>query len=201
MTHRIDSVKVSHYRLPLDPPFHASWDPQPRTSFNATLVRVRAGDYEGVGSGEAMLGLAGHEQLFIGQDPFAIERHVRILDNLQCHYGRMWPLEVALWDLMGQISRLPLWKLLGGRRNWLRPYASTGERIAPDIRADSARRLQAQGFQAIKIRFHAPDPRQDLDVVRAVRDAVGPAMEIMVDANQGWQMPWDDGRRPAYPVR
>jgi L-alanine-DL-glutamate epimerase-like enolase superfamily enzyme len=46
--------------------------------------------------------------------------------------------------------------------------------------------LQAQGFQAIKIRFHAPDPRQDLDVVRAVRDAVGPAMEIMVDANQGW---------------
>jgi D-galactarolactone cycloisomerase len=77
MTTTIDSIAIHHYRLPLDPPFHAAWDPTPRRSHTVTLVCVRAGDYEGVGSGDAMLGFAGHGYLFLGQDPFAIERHVQ----------------------------------------------------------------------------------------------------------------------------
>jgi L-alanine-DL-glutamate epimerase-like enolase superfamily enzyme len=188
---KIDSIEIHHYRLPLDPPFRASWDPNPRTSHTSTLVRVRAGDYEGVGSGDAMLGFAGHEKLFLGYDPFDIERHTRILDNLQFHYGRMWPLEVALWDLMGQISGQPLWKLLGGSSPRVRTYASTGERLPAPERAESARRLRQQGFPALKLRFHAADPAEDLAIVKAVREAVGPEMAILVDANQGWQMPWD----------
>lgn len=187
----IDSIEIRHYRLPLDPPFLAAWDPKPRTSFTNTLVRVRAGDYEGVGSGDAMLGFAGHEHLFLGRDPFEIERHVRLLDSLQFHYGRMWPLEVALWDLMGRITGQPLWRLLGGRSQRVRLYASTGQRLPAEARAESARRLKAQGFPALKLRFHADDPRDDLAVVRAVRDVVGPEMALLVDANQGWQMPWD----------
>jgi len=134
----IDSIEILHYRLPLEPPFHASWDPRPRTSHTCTLVRVRAGEHEGVGSGDAMLGFAGHEQLFIGHDPFDIERHVHILDNLQFMYGRMWPLEVALWDLMGKASGLPLWKLMGGRSAKVPLYASCGERRPAAERAASA---------------------------------------------------------------
>jgi D-galactarolactone cycloisomerase len=187
----IDAIEIRHYRLPLDPPFYASWDPRPRTHHTTTLVRVRAGEYEGVGSGDAMLGFAGHESLFIGQDPFAIERHVHLLDNLQFHYGRMWPLEVALWDLMGQISGLPLWKLLGGRSHQIRPYASTGTRLPAAARAESALQLQVMGFPALKIRFHAEDVREDIAVVQTVRHVIGPEMHILVDANQGWQMPWD----------
>lgn len=191
MPYQIESIEILHYRLPLDPPFRASWDPQPRTSHTSTIVRVRAGDYEGVGSGDAMLGFAGHESLFIGQDPFNIERHVRLLDNLQFHYGRMWPLEVALWDLMGQISGQPLWKLLGGRSRRVRPYASTGARLPAAERAASGRELMEQGFPALKIRFHAADPWEDLVVAQAVREAVGSEMALLVDANQGWSMPWD----------
>jgi D-galactarolactone cycloisomerase len=187
----IDSIEIRHYRLPLDPPFRASWDPQPRTSHTSTIVRVRAGAYEGVGSGDAMLGFAGHESLFIGQDPFNIERHVRLLDNLQFHYGRMWPLEVALWDLMGKICGQPVWKLLGGRSQHVRAYASTGARLPAAERAETARQLKVLGFPALKIRFHADDPRQDLAVAQAVRQVVGPEMALLVDANQGWQMPWD----------
>ena len=188
---KISSIEIYHYRLPLDPPFYAAWDPRPRTSYTATIVRVRAGDYEGVGSGDAMLGFAGHEYLFVGHDPFEIERHVHILDNLQFMYGRMWPLEVALWDLMGKISGQPLWKLMGGRSNQVRLYASCGERRPAAERAESAMRLRDQGYPALKIRFHAADPREDLAIVRAVREAIGPDMQILVDANQGWQMPWD----------
>jgi D-galactarolactone cycloisomerase len=188
---KIESIEIRHYRLRLDPPFNAAWDPRPRASHTSTIVRVRAGDLEGVGSGDAMLGFAGHEHLFLGRDPFEIERHVAILDNLQFHYGRMWPLEVALWDLMGKAAGQPLWKLLGGRSNSLRAYASTGERAAPAARAESARKLQAQGYPALKLRFHAADPRDDVAVAQAVRAAVGPGMDILVDANQGWRMPWD----------
>ncbi len=191
MTYKIEEIEVRHYRLPLDPPFHASWDPKPRTTFTNTLVRVRAGDFEGVGSGDAMLGFAGHEHLFLGQDPFAIERHVQILDNLQFHYGRLWPLEVALWDLMGKIVGLPLWKLLGGRSNIVPLYASTGVRLPAAERVETAVQLRNQGYPALKLRFHAANPRNDMAIVRAVRQAVGSEMQILVDANQGWQMPWD----------
>jgi L-alanine-DL-glutamate epimerase-like enolase superfamily enzyme len=162
----IETIEIQNYRLPLDPPFQASWDPRPRTHHTVTLVRVQAGDYEGVGAGDKMLGFQGHEDLFIGQDPFSIERHVQILDTLQFHYGRMWPLEVALWDLMGQISGQPLWKLLGGRGRQVRLYASTGERKAAGERAESAVWLKEQGFPALKIRMHAPDPNPNLGTLK-----------------------------------
>ena len=83
----IDAIEIHRYRRPLDPPFHASWDPQPRRAHATTLVRVRAGELEGVGAGDAMLGFSGHEELFLGRSPQAMERHVTILDNLQFHYG------------------------------------------------------------------------------------------------------------------
>ena len=187
----IDAIEVHHYRLPLDPPFHAAWDPNPRRSHTVTLVRVRAGDMEGVGSGDAMLGFAGHEDLFLRHDPFAVERHVQLLDNLQFFYGRMWPLEVALWDLIGKLSGQPLWKLLGGRSNRVRAYASMGHRRPLDERAAAAQRLKAQGFPALKVRFYADGLQENLAVARAVREAIGPEMALLVDANQGWRMPWD----------
>jgi L-alanine-DL-glutamate epimerase-like enolase superfamily enzyme len=188
---RIDQITIHHYRLPLDPPFHAAWDPTPRRSHTVTLVRVRAGDYEGVGSGDAMLGFAGHEQLFLGEDPFAIERHVQILDNLQFMYGRCWPLEVALWDLMGKVTGQPLWRLLGGRSNRVPLYASMGQRRPLAERAAAAKGLRDAGFRALKLRFYADTVAENLAVARAVRDAIGEEMALLVDANQGWRMPWD----------
>jgi L-alanine-DL-glutamate epimerase-like enolase superfamily enzyme len=54
-----------------------------------------------------------------------------------------------------------------------------------------ARRVQASGFPALKVRFGRSDPAEDLAVVHAIRDAVGDGLELMVDCNQGWRMPWD----------
>ena len=187
----IDSITLTNYRLPLDPPFFAAWDPNPRRSHTVTLVRVRAGDFEGVGSGDAMLGFAGYESLFLGQDPFAIERHVQLLDNLQFMYGRCWPLEVALWDLMGKISGQPVWKLMGGKSSRLRLYASMGQRRPIEERAAAAKGLRDRGFPALKLRFYAETVNENLAVARAVREAIGPEMGLLVDANQGWRMPWD----------
>lgn len=186
----IDAIEIRRYRLPLDPPFHASWDPVPRSAHATTLVRVRAGDLEGVGAGDAMLGFAGHEELFLGRSPLEIERHVAVLDNLQFHYGRMWPLEVALWDLIGRIRGQPLWRLLGGEQAVVPLYASTGQRLTATERAETVLQLQAQGFGAVKLRFFHENPEDDLAVVRAVRSAA-PDLTLLCDANQAWRMPWD----------
>jgi D-galactarolactone cycloisomerase len=187
----IDAIEICHYRFPLDPPFHASWDPVPRRVHSTTIVRVRAGDYEGVGSGDAMLGFAGHEHLFLDRDPFEIERHVAVLDNLQFHYGRMWPLEVALWDVIGQINGQPLWHLLGGSSPQVSLYASTGQRMSIEERVEAILSLQSEGFDAVKLRFFAEDPDQDIAIVRAVRQRAGHELTILCDANQAWRMPWD----------
>jgi L-alanine-DL-glutamate epimerase-like enolase superfamily enzyme len=189
---KIASIAVTHHRLPLDPPFNASWDSNPRRRFDATLVRVETdAGLVGWGSGDQMLGFAGHEHLFVGQDPMATERHYKVLSHLNFHYGRCWPLDLALWDLIGQITGQPCWKLLGGATNRVRAYASSGVLREPAALAEVAERFAAEGFGAMKIRFRRGDWRDDIRALEAVRTRVGERLELMVDCNQGWRMPWD----------
>ena len=192
MAHRIASIRITHHRLALEPPFHASWDSKPRQHFDATIVRVQTQDgLVGVGSGDLMVGFAGHEHLFIGEDPLALERHYRVLSHIDFHYGRCWPLDLALWDLAGKITGQPCWKLLGGLSNRVRAYASSGVLREADTLAEAAEGYLARGFPALKIRFRRGDWRDDIRALEAVRARVGHRLELMVDCNQGWRMPWD----------
>ena len=68
MLNTITKIEITHHQLPLDPPFPASWDTQPRTKFPATIVRVHdsAGNV-GIGSGDAMYGFGDYRPYSIGQ--------------------------------------------------------------------------------------------------------------------------------------
>ncbi|MGH8138316.1 MAG: mandelate racemase/muconate lactonizing enzyme family protein [Steroidobacteraceae bacterium] len=190
--HRIASIQITQHRLALEPAFHASWDSEPRTHFDATIVRVATDTgLVGIASGDLMVGFQGHEHLFIGQDPLALERHYRVLSNIDFHYGRCWPLDLALWDLAGKITGLPCWKLLGGLSNRVRAYASSGTLRDPGAMAEAAEGYVARGFRALKLRFHRGDWRDDVKALEAVRARVGQRLELMVDCNQGWRQPWD----------
>jgi len=188
----ITAIEITHHQLPLDPPFPASWDPQPRTRFPATIVRVHDDDGRvGIGSGDAMYGFGDYERYFIGQDPLDLDRHAAVLANVEFHAGRPWPVDIALWDLAGKIRDEPIWSMVGGRSNRIRAYASSGVHRPVEQMVEVARRCIDLGFPALKVRFGRPRIDDDLAVIRAVRDVVGERLQLMVDCNQGWRMPWD----------
>jgi L-alanine-DL-glutamate epimerase-like enolase superfamily enzyme len=121
----------------------------------------------------------------------ALERHYRVLSHINFHYGRCWPLDLALWDLAGKITGQPCWRLLGGLSDRVRAYASSGTLRDPGQMAEVAERYLGQGFGAMKIRFHRGEWREDIRALEAVRARLGDRLELMVDCNQGWRLPWD----------
>src|SRR6476619_2751399 len=155
---RITAIRRERLVVPLDPPFPAAWDPDPRRSFAATIVRVETDEgVVGVGSGDTMDGFEAYEHLFVGQDPLAIARHVRVLETIDFHGGRYWPLEAALWDIVGQVAGLPVATLFGGASDGIPAYASCGSLLPAAARAEAALQLREEGFRALKIRI---DPRR-----------------------------------------
>ena len=189
---KITAIRLDRMRLPLDPPFYAAWDPAPRRHFDATLVRVETDEgVTGYGSGDTMDGFEPFEPLFTGRDPLRIADHVRTIETIGFHAGRYWPLEAALWDILGQVTGQPASVLLGGATRRLPAYASFGEARTPPARAEAALAAKAAGFRAMKIRIDRTSVGSSLAAVRATREAVGDDIALMADLNQWWRMPGD----------
>jgi L-alanine-DL-glutamate epimerase-like enolase superfamily enzyme len=98
---------------------------------------------------------------------------------------------MALFDIMGKLAGLPVWKLLGGYRDRIKTSVTIG--VLPlDDTLKRARALVGDGFQSLKLKGGV-DVEEDIACVLAVREAVGPKIELRFDANQGWTV--DDSRR------
>jgi L-alanine-DL-glutamate epimerase-like enolase superfamily enzyme len=96
--------------------------------------------------------------------------------------------EIGLYDLAGKARNVPVSELIGGRvRDRIRLYGSAGMYMPPEGYAAEAARVRDLGFRAYKMR-PGRGPREDLAAVRAVREAVGPDFDIMVDAHTWWRM-------------
>ena len=88
--------------------------------------------------------------------------------------------DVALWDLAGKIFNVPLYQLLGGRRDRILAYASSAAMESIDDYVQEAGRCMAQGYRAYKLHpFN--DPARDIALCRAVRQAVGSDFTLMLD--------------------
>src|SRR5215211_9544247 len=189
---RITSLETRRYARALDPPFHAAWDPVPRERLEATLVIVRDDDGRaGYASGDALPDAELLRELLVGLDPRRTEVVRELCETVDFHGGRPWTAEVAVWDLAARSLGQPLWRLLGGRSERLLAYASSGEPTNAEERARRVAALRDRGVKAVKLRFHDPDWRRDVELVERVREAVGTDVELMVDANQGWRMAGD----------
>ena len=100
-------------------------------------------------------------------------------------------IDVACWDVKGKAAGMPVWKLLGGSRDRVATYASGHLWRNYDLKAlaDTAPKLVAQGFKAMKFRLGAEKTATaELERVRVMREAVGPDITLMIDINQGWSV-------------
>lgn len=97
-------------------------------------------------------------------------------------------LDIALWDLKAKRAGLPLAKLLGGHRDAVRTYNTSGGFLQADIAEvkENASRAMESGIGGIKLKVGLPDEQADLLRVRAMREHLGDDTPLMVDANQQW---------------
>lgn len=129
--------------------------------------------------------------LLVGADVWRIEQAWERMWRCLHYVGRgglvsfaISAVDIALWDLRGQIEAAPLWKLLGGHSGRARPYAGGIDlQLDPDEMVEQTRRNLRKGFRAIKIKVGRDKLSEDVERLRAVRDCVGPDLPVMIDAN------------------
>jgi L-alanine-DL-glutamate epimerase-like enolase superfamily enzyme len=142
-------------------------------------------------------GAVGFESLraaLVGEDPLERERLREKMYRFLGYYGRqgvgmqmMSGVDIALWDIAGKAFGQPVCKLLGAcYRDKVKGYASTLFRPTPDAMKRAVEDYLKQGFRAIKFGWgvFGRDLALDLSLVKAMREAAGPDIDLMVDA--GW---------------
>ncbi len=126
------------------------------------------------------------EPVLAGQDPRDIEMlTARLRGALAGHTFTKAALEMALWDILGKTTGLPVYRLLGGPVREFIPTKWSVSGVEPARAAEIASWAVERGFSALKVKVGI-DPAEDLARVRAVRQAVGPEIRLGVDANGAW---------------
>jgi D-galactarolactone cycloisomerase len=196
---KITDIRATPLATPLEKPLR--WGAMTVGVKGGIVVRVTTDEgLEGIGeagfSAEffSTVGPVINEQLgpmIVGEDP----RDVGALWQRMFDATHMWGrrgvetyalsgIDIALWDLMGKITGQPVYRLLGATKSRVRAY------LAPSLKSyeenvEECRLAVADGATAVKLRF-SPDPAAGVGLVRKVRDAVGDRLELMVDANMGY---------------
>jgi len=133
----------------------------------------------------------------VGRDPHehsAIWREMWADINFFGHKGLtlfgIGAIDMALWDLVGRACEMPVHRLLGTARKRVRAYHSGGlwTSMSVDELVAEATAFKAQGFKAMKMRLGRPSVAEDAERVAAVREAIGPKVALMADANQGFSV-------------
>ncbi len=118
----------------------------------------------------------------LGRDPFDVERWYA--ENTLGSYLASG-VEMALWDIIGKASNLPLYKLLGGAvRKKIELAACMGIRPYAEAKA-IAQDYLAAGFTTLKTKA-GRRAEEDLEMVRGIRDGVGDKLKLRIDPNQGY---------------
>ena len=103
----------------------------------------------------------------------------------------MAAVDIALWDIKGKAANMPVWRLLGGYRNTVPCYVTGGYyqdgKTIDDLTAECKGYVET-GYNAIKLKIGGVSVEEDVDRVTAVREAVGPDIDIMVDVNEGYDV-------------
>jgi L-alanine-DL-glutamate epimerase-like enolase superfamily enzyme len=197
--HKIKDIEIYAFDVPLVAPFRISIGEM--SAANDVLVRVRT-DSGLIGIGEAcpFPPITGETQatniaaakairdMLIGKDPLAIDAALRLMGAIvHSNPSMVAAFDMALFDILGQAAGLPLFRLLGGDKSTFESDITTGI-DTPEVMAAGAKKHAGMGYKTLKVKIGL-DPDQDFERLRAVREAVGDAVTLRIDANQGYTVP------------
>jgi len=193
---KIRAIEIYAYNIPLFKPFRIAIGTM--TAANNLLVRVHTdAGVMGIGEGCPFPPITGDTQAtalaaaralretLLNKDALAIES--RLADCrvfLHTNPATVAAFDMALYDILGKVAGLPLFRLLGGEGA---PFATsiTVDLDTPEKMAEMAREYLNQGYRVLKVKV-GQAPELDVSRVQAVRQTAGAAVPIRIDANQGW---------------
>lgn len=195
---KIKKVEIFSFDVPLVEPFRISIGTM--YAANDVLVRIITDSgLSGIGEACPFPPITGENQdsniaaaraireILLDKDPLNIEGLIDGIGNIvHSNPSAVAAFDMALYDLLGKVAGLPLYKLLGGYRSSFETDLTTGLNT-PEKMAASARESLALGYRQIKIKV-GEDPDLDVRRVQAVRQAIGPEVKLRIDANQGWSV-------------
>ena len=194
---KIQSIEIGKVSIPLKKPFKTAL----RTVHSAEdiIVKVIADSGEvGFGNAPPTAVITGDSQdsiiaairdtlapKLVGMDIDNLEGVMTALDSGMLHNcSAKAALDIAVYDLFGKRYGLPLYKLFGGYCRSMETDLTISLNEPAEMVRDSLEAV-AEGYTALKLKV-GNDPTLDIRRVQAIRDAVGPAVKIRLDANQGW---------------
>ena len=179
--------------------------PGPAHEAQRTLLRVRnSAGVDGYAFGGSAQTAAVTRRMILGMDLFDRERiWKKLLEAQRIEWQafsdrNLCAVDLALWDAAGKIANLPVHKMVGGGgRTKIPAYASTmcGDDIpggldTPEAYAEFAQACMAKGYPAFKLHTwmapYGPNLKRDIAACRAVRDAVGPEVKLMLDPHHDY---------------
>jgi L-alanine-DL-glutamate epimerase-like enolase superfamily enzyme len=128
-------------------------------------------------------------QLWKGKDPLNIEQRLNELDLFTArNYTAKSAFDLALYDIAAKHAEQPLYAFLGGKNKVVESDLTIGIN-SPDEMAKQAVEFVAKGVSILKVKL-GKDPGTDIERIQQIRNAIGYATKIRIDANQGWS--YDD---------
>ncbi|WP_415919881.1 mandelate racemase/muconate lactonizing enzyme family protein [Tateyamaria sp. SN6-1] len=198
---KISRITVYQVDLPLSAPYWLSGGRLKFEALDSTFVRIDTdagitGWGEGCPWGHTYLpahgpGLrAGLETLapaLIGQDPRSVDHINRIMDvQLPGHAYAKSPVDIACWDILGQVSGLPLWQLLGGAEAAQVLINSSISTDTPDNMVARIEAAAAKGYTVHSAKVGGTDIARDIHRITAISAALPAGHSVTFDVNRAW---------------
>jgi muconate cycloisomerase len=125
--------------------------------------------------------------LLTGKDPFDIDGIMHELDRAATrNFSTKSAIEIALHDLTGKAVGRPIYDLLGGPFQLEAPLSWSLATGSPEEEIREASNLVAEGHRIFKMKFGFLEPAEDIARLMALREALGPDIDLRIDVNQGW---------------
>lgn len=198
---RIKEIKVWSLEIPMKKTFKTSRAQQ--NIGKHVIVQISTGNgIVGIGEGAPRPHITGESlesatitiekylaPAIVGEDPFNIDLiHKKMEKAIELNTSAKCAIDLAIYDLNGKIFGAPVYDLLGGKTKEALYINGGCDLHEPEEVSEIVRKRIKEGYtHSIKIKV-GTDPAKDIERVKAAREAIGPKINLIADANQGWDV-------------